>query len=125
MSTIYRPDIYDVVNEHQQRLREMEQGCPPFVVPPNDQLLNDWTQSYLDDPQWEPWGYRVCDGQLEFKGHLTPGTLGTAAYTLPANYRILDGNPTWVSHMVTSSTTFVLCHIKIDMVTGNIYIYGL
>lgn len=122
MSTFYRDDEFDLLNEHAQRLQILESGCPPYYEPLDSELKNGWTQAFESDPQWEPWGYRICDGQLEFKGHLLPGTLGTAAYTLPLNYRINNGNLSWPSHMVMG-TTFTIVHIKVNVITGDVFIY--
>lgn len=118
MSTVFRDDQWDILSQHQEKIRRLEQGCPPFITPPDDQLQNGWT--HAGDP-YELWGFRVCDGQLEFRGHLMPGTSGTVCYTLPADYRIFLKNPSWLTDIVFGGG-FAVARIYVDMTTGTITI---
>jgi hypothetical protein len=119
MTTVFRDDEWDVLSSHATRINRLEQGCPPFVSPPNSQLDNGWTQA--GDP-FEQWGYRVCDGQLEFRGHLLPGASGTICYTLPGDYRIFLKTPTWLTDIVFAGG-FTVARIVVNMTTGDITIF--
>ena len=116
--TVLRPDEFDLLQGLNVRTTGLEQGCPPFNEPSSDQFQNGWDHA---GPPYEQWGYRICDGQLEFKGHLLPGSSGTVAYTLPADYRIMAGNPSWPTDIV-SGGGFSIARIVIDMNTGEITI---
>lgn len=118
MSTVFRPDAYDILGQHTDRIRALEGGCPPFIVPDNPDFENGWTHA---GPPYELWGYRVCDGQLEFKGHLLPGSSGTVAYTLPLSHCIFPGDPTWLTDIV-SGGGFAIARVYVDMYTGEITI---
>lgn len=48
-------------------------------------LINGWTQT--DSVNYPVGYYRMTDGTVVLRGLLTPGTYGSAAFTLPTNYR--------------------------------------
>lgn len=116
--TVLRPDAYDILGDHQVRINRLESGCPPFIIPPANQLKNGW--SHAGAP-YELWGYRVCDGQLEFRGHLLPGSSGTVCYTLPANYRIFNGDLSWLTDILLGGS-FTVARVHVSLSTGNISI---
>lgn len=116
--TVLRPDAFDILNDHRKRLDDIEAGCPPFFEPDSSTFQNGW--DWAGTP-FERWGYRICDGALEFKGHLFGGASGTVCYTLPANYRIFIGDLSDLTDLGDGAGSIgSTARIYIDMTSGDI-----
>lgn len=117
-NTIFRPSEISVLNEHQQRLNDLEAGCPPFVEPASADFENGYDHAGFP---YELWGYRICDGGLEFKGHLMPGTSGSTAFTFSYQYLIFPGDVSFLTDIVNGGS-FSVARIAISMSTGALVV---
>lgn len=126
-----RPDQWALIQGLNDRVGDLEAGCPPFIVPDGseagslDEFQNGWDHAVnlFGSSEFERWGYRICDGGLEFQGHLAGGDTGTVAFTLPAGYLIFAGNPTFLTDIVDPDTgDFTVARVEIDMGSGDVTI---
>lgn len=118
--TIFRPEEFDVIANQQERIRNLEEGCPPFVTPRSVDFTGGYDHA---GPPYAPWGYRVCDGGLDMTGHLRPGTSGAVAYTFqPQFLAFAYGNLTDHREIITGGSTVTLALIEIDISNGQMTI---
>lgn len=117
--TVFRPDEFDVLADQQNRIRNIEQGCGPFVIPPSADFQNGY--DHVGSP-YELWGYRLCDDGLEIKGHLLAGTTSTVAYTFPLEYLAFANGDLTDHREIINGITVTLALIEISISSGDMTI---